>query len=110
MVSSKALHLYNPSLETLLYTDASHFGLGAILLQTNPDNPRIDNKIIGYYSHKNTGPESKYKTYELEFYALMKALEHFQHILIGRKVNVFIDHKALLNLKNNRPTIARHFS
>jgi hypothetical protein len=109
LVSSKALHLLDPGLETLLYTDASYFGLGAVLLQTNPTLPKIGNRIIGYYSHKNTGPESRYKTYELELHALVKALEHFQHILVGRKVQVFTDHRALLNLRNNQPTIPRHF-
>jgi hypothetical protein len=46
LISSSALHLFDPSLETHLYTDASKFGLGAVLLQIDPNLPKLGNRIV----------------------------------------------------------------
>ena len=54
LISSPVLALYDPSFETIVSTDASSFGLGAILLQRQPSG---DLKPVAYVSRSMTPTE-----------------------------------------------------
>ncbi|GKF13190.1 putative reverse transcriptase domain-containing protein [Tanacetum coccineum] len=84
----------------IAYCDASKKGLGAVLMQRE--------KVISYASHQLKIHEKNYTTHDLELGAVVFALKIWRHYLYGTKCTVFIDHKSLqhildqkeLNIKN----------
>lgn len=78
--------------ETHLYTDASKWGFGAILMQRCDE----DNEFhpIHYMSLKTDKMEEKYDSYTLEVLAILKAFEKFRHYLSGIEFKVLTDCEA----------------
>eukprot|EP00834_Sanchytrium_tribonematis_P008525 NODE_1031_length_2532_cov_0.285656.p1 type:complete len:237 gc:universal NODE_1031_length_2532_cov_0.285656:1473-763(-) len=76
-----------------LYVDASGEAAGFVLMQNH--------QPIGYESRKFTSLERKYKSYELEAYAILLRLEHFKYYLIGALVIVYSDMISLKWLFHN---------
>ena len=63
-----------------LATDASAYGMGAILSQEGELNPRTKKPMlcpVVYYSNTFTLTEQNYDIYEWEFLGVLKALKHF---------------------------------
>lgn len=104
--SQPLLTIFDPTLPTELYTDASSIGYGAILIQ------RVDKikRVIAYYSKRTTPAESKYCSYDLETLAIYNALKHFRVYLLGIKFQIFTDCnsiKSTMNKKDISPRVAR---
>ena len=79
--------------------DASHEGLGAILMQKFDDK---DWKPISCASRCLTNYEQKYSTNELELLAIAWAVKHYRNYIYGVKFEVVSDHKSLETaLKSN---------
>ena len=83
-----------------LYTDASggtdgkEGALGAALMQMQNGNKRM----IAYASRKLRAHERNYPAGLLEKQAVVYSIEHFRHMLLGRKFIVFTDHRPLTTL------------
>lgn len=75
----------------ILLTDASTHGIGAVLAQ-NYDNFEHP---IHYFSKSLKRTQLNWHSYELETYALVKALEAFKHYLTGVNFTVVTDCRAL---------------
>ncbi|GKF27500.1 putative reverse transcriptase domain-containing protein, partial [Tanacetum coccineum] len=71
----------------IVYYDASHKGLGAILMQNE--------KVIAYASRQLKIHEKNYTTRDLELGAVVFALKIWRHYLYGTKCTVFTDQKSL---------------
>ncbi|GJX70827.1 putative reverse transcriptase domain-containing protein [Tanacetum coccineum] len=71
----------------IVYCDASHKGLGAVLMQKE--------KVIAYASRQLQIHEKNYTTLDLELGAVVFALKIWRHYLYGTKCTVFTDHKSL---------------
>lgn len=71
--------------------DASGLGIGAVLMQ--------DKRPIAYFSEKLNGAQLNYSTYDKEFYALVRALETWQHYLLPKEFVIHTDHESLRHLK-----------
>ncbi|GKB26627.1 putative reverse transcriptase domain-containing protein [Tanacetum coccineum] len=71
----------------VVYCDASHQGLGAVLMQRE--------KVIAYASRQLKPHEENYTTHDLELGAVVFALKIWIHYLYGTKCTVFTDHKSL---------------
>ncbi|GJW49253.1 putative reverse transcriptase domain-containing protein [Tanacetum coccineum] len=71
----------------VVYCDASHQGLGAVLMQRE--------KVIAYASRQLKPNEENYTTHDLELGAVVFALKIWRHYLYGTKCIVFTDHKSL---------------
>ena len=89
-----------------LDTDASSFGIGAVLSQAQDGTERV----IGYFSRTLTKAERRYCVTRKELLAVVAATKHFHHYLYGRKFIIRSDHGALrwmMNFKNPEGQTAR---
>ncbi|XP_042423751.1 uncharacterized protein LOC122011425, partial [Zingiber officinale] len=80
--------------------DASHVGIGAVLLQ--------DGHPIAYFSEKLSGATLNYSTYDIELYALVRALQTWQHYLLSKEFVIHSDHESLKYLKGQGKLNKRH--
>nr|GEV88286.1 putative reverse transcriptase domain-containing protein [Tanacetum cinerariifolium] len=78
----------------MVYCDASHKGLGAILMQKE--------KVIAYVSRQLKIHEKNYTMHDLELGALVFALKMWRHYLYGTKCVVFTDHKSLQHILDQK--------
>ncbi|GJW37422.1 putative reverse transcriptase domain-containing protein [Tanacetum coccineum] len=74
----------------VVYCDASHQGLGAVLMQRE--------KVIAYASRQLKPHEENYTTHDLELGAIVFALKICRHYMYGTKCIVFTDHKSLQHI------------
>ncbi|GKA83167.1 putative reverse transcriptase domain-containing protein [Tanacetum coccineum] len=78
----------------IIYCDASHKRLGVVLRQNE--------KVIAYASRKLKIHEKNYTTYDLELGAVVFALKIWRHYLYGTKCTMFIDHKILQHILDQK--------
>ncbi|GJS93001.1 putative reverse transcriptase domain-containing protein [Tanacetum coccineum] len=78
----------------VVYRDASHKGLGAILMQRE--------KVIAYASRQLKVHEKNYTTHDLELGAVVFALKMWRHYLYGTKCVVFTDYKSLQHILDQK--------
>jgi hypothetical protein len=85
-----------------IYCDASGQGLGGVLMQ--------DGRAIAYASRQLRKHEVNYPTHDLELAAVVHALKIWRHYLMGKRCELYTDHKSLkyiftqsnLNLRQRR--------
>ena len=70
-----------------IYSDASHSGLGCILIQ--------EGRVNAYVLRQLKKHEVNYPTHDLELAAVVFALKIWRHYLYGEKVEIYTDHKSL---------------
>ncbi|XP_042415186.1 uncharacterized protein LOC122004349 [Zingiber officinale] len=80
--------------------DASGIGIGVVLMQ--------ENRSITYFSEKLNGATLNYSTYDKELYALVRALETWQHYLWSKEFIIHTDHESLKHLKGQGKLSRRH--
>ena len=76
---------------TKISSDASAYGLEAVLLQQHED----DWKPVAFASTSMTDTERHYSQIEKEALALVWAYEKFQDYILGKYINFETDHKPL---------------
>jgi hypothetical protein len=81
----------------ILATDASDWGIGAVLSQKDTENLEHP---IAYASRLLSSPELNYTTLEKECLAAIWAVRYFKHYLHGPKFDLYTDNSALTWLKN----------
>ena len=89
--------------EFIVYTDASGYGIGAVLAQVqrlphSEDTGSVssDQEVVIAYSSKHLNDrEAKWSTTEKEAFAIIHAIDVFKPYLYGRKFTVITDHKPL---------------
>jgi hypothetical protein len=70
-----------------LYCDASHRGLGCVLIQ--------DGQVVCYASRQLRKNEGNYPIHDLELATVVHALKIWRHYLIGHRCEIYSDHKSL---------------
>ncbi|GJU87055.1 putative reverse transcriptase domain-containing protein [Tanacetum coccineum] len=78
----------------VVYCDASHKGLGDVLMQRE--------KVISYASRQLKIHEKNYTTHDLELGSVVFALKIWRHYLYGTKCTVFTDHKSLQHILDQK--------
>ncbi|GJY44174.1 putative reverse transcriptase domain-containing protein [Tanacetum coccineum] len=94
MCSVPILALPEGSENFVVYYDASHKGLGAVLMQKE--------KVIAYASRQLKVHEKNYTTHDLELGAVVFTLKMWRHYLYGTKCVVFTDHKSLQHILDQK--------
>ncbi|GJW23612.1 putative reverse transcriptase domain-containing protein, partial [Tanacetum coccineum] len=110
LIDSQGLHVNPAKIEALceapilslpegnddfvVYSDASHQGLGAMLIQRD--------KVIAYASRQIRPRKENYTAHDLELGAVVFALKIWRHYLYGTKCMVFTDHKSLQHILNKK--------
>lgn len=93
------LGFFDPQDLSILVTDASPSGLGAVLLQEDAKGER---RIIAYASKSLSELERKYFQTEREALGLVWGVEHFRLYLVGTKFKLVTDCKPLQFLFSRR--------
>ena len=70
-----------------IYNDASHSGLGCVLMQ--------EGRVNAYASRQLKKHEVNYPTHDLELATVVFALKIWRHYLYDEKVEIYKDHKSL---------------
>ncbi|XP_057299419.1 uncharacterized protein K02A2.6-like [Hydractinia symbiolongicarpus] len=99
LLSSATLAYYQPDAYTEIFTDASPVGLGAVIMQRQPDGIL---KPIGYASRSLLNAETRYSQIEKECLAILFAIERFRIYLYGIEFVVKTDHKPLVTMLSPR--------
>ena len=92
------LSMFDPELETIVTTDASGFGLGAVLSQIRNGKE----VIVACASRTLSKDERKYSIGELEALACVWACQKWHCYLWGRPFTLCTDHQALVTLLTKR--------
>jgi len=80
--------------------DAFGVGIGAVLSQ--------EKRPIAYFSDKLNEAKRRYSTYDKEFYALVRTLEHWRHYLVGAEFILHSGHEALKFIQGQHKLNPRH--
>ena len=99
LATSSVMAYWAPGAETKLTTDASPFGLGAILEQKQFDGKF---KPIAFASRSLSDVERRYSQTEKEGLGIVWGCEKFQLYLVGTNFELLTDHKPLERIFNPR--------
>ncbi|XP_074314123.1 uncharacterized protein LOC141649331 [Silene latifolia] len=80
--------------------DASGVGIGAILIQGK--------RPIAYFSEKLSGPKLNYSTNDKEFYAIVRALNHWSHYPRPNRFILHSDHESLKYINRKQKLNPQH--
>ncbi|GJX76341.1 putative reverse transcriptase domain-containing protein [Tanacetum coccineum] len=94
LCSAPILSLPEGSENFVVYCDASRKGLGTVLMQRE--------KVIAYASHQLKIHEKNYTTHDLELGAVVFSFKMWRHYLYDTKCVVFIDHKSLQHILDQK--------
>nr|GEV58922.1 putative reverse transcriptase domain-containing protein [Tanacetum cinerariifolium] len=92
--SAPILALPEGNKDFVVYCDASHNGLGVVLMQRE--------KVIAYASRQLKIHETNYTTHDIELGSVVFALKIWRHYLYGTKCTVFTDHKSLQHILDQK--------
>ena len=98
MFTPSVLALSDFQLPFEIETNASGFGLGAILSQSN--------RPIAYFNKKLSETAHEKSVYEGELMAIVLAVEKWRHYLLGHRFVVYTDQKALRHILEQRELIS----
>jgi len=96
--------------EFIVYTDASGYGVGAVLGQVQLVDKQDKEIVIAYFSKHLTERQQRWCVTEREALAIILAVQNFHPYLYGRRFTVITDHKPLewlMNLKKPNSRLLR---
>ncbi|GJY02614.1 putative reverse transcriptase domain-containing protein [Tanacetum coccineum] len=94
LCSAPILALPEGSEDFVVYCDASHKGLGVVLMQRE--------KVIAYASQQLKVHEKNYTTHDLKLGSVVFALKIWRHYLYRTKCTVLTDHKSLQHILDQK--------
>ena len=106
LVEAPVLGYPDPNCHFIVDTDASAYGLGAVLSQIQDG----EEKVVANYSCAMSRPERQYCVTRRELLAVVRAVQHFHPYLYGRSFIIRTDHAALrwlLSFRSPEGQVAR---
>ncbi|XP_043246361.1 uncharacterized protein K02A2.6-like [Amphibalanus amphitrite] len=98
IINSSALTMYDPDRPTVVTSDASDVGLGAVLSQIYPEGERV----VSFASATLSDTQRKYSVTEREALAAKWSVEHWHKYLFGTHFTLRTDHQALQSLLSSK--------
>ncbi|XP_071912316.1 uncharacterized protein [Coffea arabica] len=99
LTSAPILALPNFDVTFEVECDASGIGIGAVLHQNH--------RPLAYFSEKLSGGALNYPTYDKELYAVVRALEVWQHYLMPKEFVIHTDHESIKFLKGMKVSCSK---
>src|SRR3954462_13133751 len=93
LTTAPVLVLPDTSKDFVVFCDASHQGLGCVLMQ--------DGNVVDYASRQLKPHENNYPTHDHELAAVVHALKQWRHYLLGSCCELYSDHQSLNYLSHN---------
>ena len=100
----ESVKVYFPdySLEWVLRTDASEFGVGGVLFQVLKATDGAETfQPIAFCSKKFSDPATRWSTIEQETYGIVYCVQQLTYLLRGKTFEVQTDHRNILWLENS---------
>ena len=97
--SIRILKTFSMDKKTYLTTDASNYGIGAILWHKDLHEEKV---IIGAASRSLNETEQRYSTIEKEALGVVWGLDKFHYYICGAPVTVETDHTPLVQLLESK--------
>ncbi|XP_018395382.1 PREDICTED: uncharacterized protein K02A2.6-like [Cyphomyrmex costatus] len=93
--SNRVLTHFNSKLPLILATDASSYGVGAVLSHRYPDGSE---RVIQFASQTLSPTQQKYSQIDKEAYAIIYGIKKFFQFLYGNKFTLITDHRPLIQI------------
>jgi len=98
LTSAPMLAIYDQNAETIVDTDASGQGLGAVLSQIQDGHERV----VAYASRTLNDAEKRYSVTKRELLAVIYALKQFRHYILAAPFVLRTDHAPLVHIQTMR--------
>ena len=94
IVNSPVITNFDPTKETILTTDASSYGIGAVLSQTD----KGQEKVVSFFSRTLNESERKLPQIQREALAIVDSVKRFHKFLFGHRFILITDHQPLKSI------------
>ena len=95
ILQSQVLAMFDPALPTVVTTDASNVGVGAVLSQVDPV---LGERVVAFASCTLNPAQRRYSVSEREALAVVWSVRWWHRYLWGRPFQLRTDHRALVTL------------
>ena len=92
--------VFDANHKTFLWTDASDYGIGSVLIQQDPKNGKWN--PVYFYSRALHGPELRYDVRDKELLSVVMSLKSMHHLLRGVPFQLLTDHRSLQHLRTTK--------